>query len=53
MGKTVSGDNADETASAIINAMETGSSPLFSKRVEEKFTAQIREEALKNVLLKR
>lgn len=53
MGKTVSGDNADETASAIISAMETGSSPLFRKRVEEKFTVQIRNEALKNILLNR
>ena len=53
MGKTVSGDIVDETASAIINAMETGSSPLFRKRVEEKFTVQIRSEALRNILLKR
>lgn len=49
MGKTVSGDSVDETASAIINAMETGSSPLFRKRVEEKFTIQIRSEALRNI----
>lgn len=53
LGKTVSGNDVAETANAIKEAMESNTSTVFRERVEEKFTAKLREKELLNILLKR
>ena len=52
LGKMVLGDNVAETISAIKEAIESSTSPVFRERVEEKFTAKLREKELLKILLK-
>jgi glycosyltransferase involved in cell wall biosynthesis len=52
LGKIVSGNDVDETVSAIKDAMGTNASFVYRERVEQKFTAKLREKELLNILSK-
>ncbi len=52
LGMIVSGDNLEETISAIKMALELKISSAFKERVEQKFTIDLREEGLLKILSK-
>ena len=52
LGVTVCGDSLEETVSAIKIALELKISPAFKERVEQKFTAKLRERELLNIISK-